>query len=232
MMLQIREGSKRLKIQRLHMEVCKLDERRSEQERRDKHMMSSFSNATARLDSANPLRNAGLLHHVLSFGPGHWLFLALVSTEWREVYLRVPLLRIRLHDVIHADYKVLVCPPQMTLARAVFASQSCLRLAHASGFALDVGCASSLQPIVGKYADEEILKMAQELGLVLSNGALDGAAEAGSLPKLQWLYQQPSVSTAYPGNLTAHAAKGGSVAVLSWLAGQGYNYGEFDMQAA
>jgi hypothetical protein len=197
--------------------------------------MSSFTCTEERphADSANPLRNTGILHHILGYvGPGHWLFLALVSAEWREAYLRVPPLRIRVVDEIHADYKVLVCPPQMTLARAAFASQSCLRLAHKSGMPLTAAYESSLQHIAGRHGDEETLQAAQELGLVLSVKAVEGAAEAGCMHKVQWLCQQPSVSTACVGNLTRPAAKGGNVAILSWLAGQGYGFGEYDLQAA
>jgi hypothetical protein len=122
-----------------------------------------------------------LLHHILSHvGPGHWLFLALVSAEWRETYLRVSSRRIQVFDELLDEQKVLVCPPTMTLASAVFASQPCLRLAHESCFSLDIDHESSLQPIAGRYADEETLAAAQELGLVLSDRAIEGAAEAGS----------------------------------------------------
>jgi hypothetical protein len=197
--------------------------------------MSSFAGTEKRphANSANPLCNRGILDHVLGYvGPGHWLFLALVNEEWQQAYLRVPSIRIRIVDELRCEDKLLVYPPQMTLARAAFASQSRLRLAHESGFSLAVGCESSQQFIAGRYADEEALAAAQELGLVLSEKAVVGAAEAGCLHKVQWLCQQLSVSAADLGNLTSHAVKGGSVAVLSWLAELDYSFDTDDWGAA
>eukprot|EP00953_Heterococcus_sp_UTEX-ZZ885_P038047 19533-Heterococcus_DN1.PRE.1 len=70
--------------------------------------MSSFTNVIERpeAESINPLRNAGLLHHILSHvGPGHWLFPALVSAEWREAYLRVSSRRIQVFDELLDEQK-------------------------------------------------------------------------------------------------------------------------------
>jgi hypothetical protein len=52
-------------------------------------MTTSTSNKRPNSDNPDPLRNAGILHHVLSFVvPGLWLFLGLLSAEWRGAYLR------------------------------------------------------------------------------------------------------------------------------------------------
>jgi hypothetical protein len=38
-------------------------------------------------DSSNPLQRADTLQHVLAYvGPGHWCFVAEVSSLWRDVY--------------------------------------------------------------------------------------------------------------------------------------------------
>jgi hypothetical protein len=108
-------------------------ERRVGEREKKLSSMSSFVSTNEMPDAsfANPLRNAGILHHILDYaGSGHWLFLALVIAEWQQAYLRVASLRTRVIDATRREHKVLLCPPQTTLARAVFASPSRLRLAY------------------------------------------------------------------------------------------------------
>jgi hypothetical protein len=66
--------------------------------------------------------------------------------------------------------------------------------------------------------------------MVLGEQALQGAAEAGCLRKLQWLSQQASASAVPLGTVTGAASKGGNVAMLSWLAEQGCTFRESDLQ--
>eukprot|EP00953_Heterococcus_sp_UTEX-ZZ885_P012301 7054-Heterococcus_DN1.PRE.1 len=84
-------------------------------------------------DDSNPLHQPGILHEVLSYvGPGHWLFLAKVSSLWRDMYLKVNSAVMSKAYSFYSD-PCFTCTPQMTLYSAVFASPAAVQHAHACG---------------------------------------------------------------------------------------------------
>jgi hypothetical protein len=65
--------------------------------------------------SSNPLTEAGILQHVLGYvGPGHWYFLATVSSLWRDLYARVADRTMQKKDCMGIAQQF-TCVPQMTL---------------------------------------------------------------------------------------------------------------------
>jgi hypothetical protein len=52
--------------------------------------MYSTASKRSAADSSNPLQQPGILQHVLDYvGPGHWCFIAEVSSFWRDLYINV-----------------------------------------------------------------------------------------------------------------------------------------------
>jgi hypothetical protein len=141
-------------------------------------------------ESLNPLHQAGILRHVLDFvGPGHWRFVAEVSSLWRDVYKRVSS-----REISDPNWDVQVtCVPEMTLYSSVFASPSRLRLAHDGGL-------SSTQMryrfAASKYADVATLEVAHELGMDYTPGwlvaaiDLEGAVYCNELAVVQFLHDR------------------------------------------
>jgi hypothetical protein len=76
--------------------------------------------------------------------------------------------------------------------RAVFASPSCLRWADSCGLCLHRYGAEKQQQqqLIGRYGDMDTLREARKLGMPLVCGTLVGAAETGSLAKVQTLLQE------------------------------------------
>jgi hypothetical protein len=134
-------------------------------------------------DSSSPLQQAGILQHVLSFvGPGHWCFVAEVSSLWRDVYIRVEPTEMQLDT-----YRQMTCEPQMTLYSAVFSSPS--RVRHAQALGLDYATAWC-ERAAGRYADVATLKAAHELGMAYTNFTMVCAAGRNQLTVVQFLREQ------------------------------------------
>eukprot|EP00953_Heterococcus_sp_UTEX-ZZ885_P000585 839-Heterococcus_DN1.PRE.1 len=87
----------------------------------------------------NPLSNAGILQHMFTFLPGHWLFLGAVCKEWAAIYasrrdhLMVYCLNVRGWN--HFNHY----SPKTTLFRTVVASPAAVRMAHSCGLAVNMG---------------------------------------------------------------------------------------------
>jgi hypothetical protein len=147
-------------------------------------MMSATSQKRSAADSSHPLQQAGILQHVLDYvGPGHWCFVAEVSSLWRDVYSRLAsteMPKIGFHDKI-------TCVPQMTLYSAVFACPARVRLAAAR----EVRCtALYYQHVAGMCADVATLEAAHELGMHYTHAVMRGAARCNELAVVQLLRAQ------------------------------------------
>jgi hypothetical protein len=176
-------------------------------------MKSACAKKRAATDS-NPLRQAGILQHVLGYvGPGHWLFLSTVCSSWLEIYTSLATVTVAKVRLYGAYEESTLCVPKMTLFSSALASPSRLKLAHQYGLKL---VPDHCEYAAGRHADIDTLAAAQELGMQYSNATLYGAASA--VHKLAWLYAmcgpQHSSTT---GAVATHAARAGSITALIWL---------------
>jgi hypothetical protein len=141
-------------------------------------------------DSSNPLQQAGILQHVLAYvGPGHWCFVAEVSSLWRELYLKIAKRRLQVQVVHMEKTRTLVrtLVPRMTMYSAVFGSPS--RVLHAQAHEL-CSTTEQYQSTAGKYADVATLEAAHELGILYSYAAIEGAAQRNAFAVVQFLHAQ------------------------------------------
>jgi hypothetical protein len=169
-------------------------------------------------DAASPLEDAGILLHVLSIlGPGQNLLISAVSKAWRASYQRVAAVEIAALAIGYGNSVALhTIESDTTLYSAVFASAASIRLAHDCGLTFK---SKELQCIAGRVADVPTLRAACELGLALTDEVLFGAAESGSVSKLQWFHSDQGCQL--PPDICNYAAKSGSIHVLSWLRERG-----------
>jgi hypothetical protein len=101
-------------------------------------------------DQQNALCERGILLRILSYvGPGHWHFLATVSSLWRDTYVRVAHSKLRFLTFYRRRLVNFTCTPQITLFSSVFASPSRVALAHENG----VDCSKEIyQLAAGKHS--------------------------------------------------------------------------------
>jgi hypothetical protein len=131
----------------------------------------------------SPLQQAGILQHVLDYvGPGHWCFVAEVSSLWRDVCASDTRRELPLPQQYYARSVAYV--PQMTVFSAVFTSPSCVRHAHAHG--LDFAT-EWCERAAGRYGDIPTLQTAHELGMAYTDLAILGAAGCNQLGSRQGL---------------------------------------------
>jgi hypothetical protein len=150
----------------------------------------SSKSSTSRA-SSNPLLNTSILEVILGYvGPGHRLFLATVNKAFKESYSNVEQYRIFYWDEDRNCNVSVWCTPLNTLSSAVFSSLGCFQLAVEHGMQLPSSNSRRQQRIAGEHASIETLKTAHELGLQLTDAVVQGAAEAGSLAKLNWLHKE------------------------------------------
>jgi hypothetical protein len=138
-------------------------------------------------DSRNPLQQATfdlIVELVLDYvGPGHWCFVAEVSSLWRDTYKRVAS---REMQVIDSGRKV-GSVPQMTLYSSIFGSASRVRHATAHGLS---STTMEYQRAAGRYADVATLQAAHAAGMRYSYAAMDGAARCNAFAVVQFLRTQ------------------------------------------
>jgi hypothetical protein len=140
------------------------------------------------------------------------LLISAVSKAWRESYDRVARVQLTIVTCWTGTKLLVTITPQTTLYSAIFASPASVRLAYEHGFAFKT---DSVRRIAGQAADVPTLKAARELGLAFSDYVANGAAESGSVLKLQWLH----IDQACPLPLTIceWAASSGNIDMLRWL---------------
>jgi hypothetical protein len=115
-------------------------------------------------------------------GPGHWLYLAGISTLCKQLYSRVEDQTI---DGYNANNELvqIQCTAQMTLSRAMFASGSCFEWACYDGIESSV---PRLLQSAGLYAhDAGTLQAARQFGLPMGERVLIGAVLSGLPLKLR-----------------------------------------------
>jgi hypothetical protein len=112
-------------------------------------------------EKSNPLLQSGTLQRVFSFaGSEHWVFLAAVSSLWRDLYLKFCEKFIEESLTQRRRSSRL----KTTLFSSVFASPSRVKLAHEMGLScLNYTFFGKLA--AGKYGIVEALSAAHELGM-------------------------------------------------------------------
>jgi hypothetical protein len=171
--------------------------------------------------NSSPLHEENIRRIVFSYvGPGHWLFLATLSKACKESCEAVDSYKAATLDLEDCWNKY-ECQPHMTLRSAAFASPACLRLAVQSGFKDQGHTNWSGGFSAGLYGDVSTLQAAHELGLpcTISERAVLGAAQAGSIPKLEWLVNR--CNNKLPSSVCDFAARNDNVDTLRWLKERG-----------
>jgi hypothetical protein len=154
----------------------------------------------------SPLCNTGILHSIFGYvGPRDWLFVAAVSSLWRDWYLKAAASTAKSTGTCYA---------------AVFASASRVQLAFENGLHLKRIDNTTLQYRAGKHGSASALIHAELLGLPVSDVVFEGAAESGCLAKVDSLHLHTQ-RRQLPERISSHAAKSGSIELISWLIEQG-----------
>jgi hypothetical protein len=180
--------------------------------------------------SSSPLLNFGILHNVLSYvGCGHYLFAALVSTLWKDVYATLS----------HQQLTGVFCDSKLTLFSSVFASPSRVKFAEQNG----LDCSSkAYEHAAGRHADILTFAAAHELGMKYTSSAIGGAAQCNKLAEVQYLRFQgcswskwllePAVEKGYfelvrwcrehgcpwnAGEVALRAVESGNVELMAWV---------------
>jgi hypothetical protein len=173
-----------------------------------------------------PFIEAGIVSEVLGFvGPGHWLYLALISKKWLELYREVcsqferrlylepplPVWQLRFSNVT-VDPRPYDTSRTYTFLSATLGSSSRVRLAHRHGCNLQH---AGLVRAAAELADKHTLLTAHELGMPHCD-AVVAAARRGDREYLEWLlihYHDGGCSAC----IVAAAAESGSVKLMTWL---------------
>jgi hypothetical protein len=225
------ESSRFLTVTKSSVTVAQSGKRvlRADQHHHHHHHCSSMSepqqNAqmsykSRRVNTINPLREAGILQQTLGYvGPGHFLYAALVSKAWHRAYLRVPEHHM-LSCHVSSSGKAILCLPQMTLHSAAVTSLDRFRLARDAGVNL---ASLDLQFAVGKYGSIATI-LAAEAALSDSGAhfwafVVIGALHSCHLSTLQWLVED--LGHPLPEMAAELAARGGCIDNIAWLQQRG-----------
>jgi hypothetical protein len=199
--------------------AAKFVTRQQQQQQSKQHYLIAMDNVQIQkrcaIDSSNPLLN-GVLQNVLSYvGPGHQLFVALVSRWWKEAYATLKSQQLIVYDKCSHESIMIRCDPQMTLYSSACASPSRLILAQKHG----LDCTSEIfQLAAGKHADVTTLATAHELGMQYTAATMTGAAQCNKLAEVQHLHSQ---GCPWPLRLLDVLAGGGNLQLLRWCYEQG-----------
>jgi hypothetical protein len=140
-------------------------------------------------DRTNPLQQVGVLQRVLDYvGPGHWCFVAEVSSLWRDLNRNVASREIQVFDSYSCLTKTITCLPQMTSFSAVLASPSRVRL-HTHTRRLPYR-RTAYERAAGMCADIATLQAARELSMLYLRHVMAGAARCNQLAVVQFLRAQ------------------------------------------
>jgi hypothetical protein len=150
--------------------------------------MGACMQKSSTAESSKALPSLGVLQTVLSYvGPGHYLFVALVSKSWRDIYDTLESQQLTGYNSELGSESTIACVPQMPLFSSVLASPARVKLAHK--FQLD--CTSqAYQYAAGRHADTATLKTAHKLGMQYSSTSMRGAADCYKLAEMQHLHRQ------------------------------------------
>jgi hypothetical protein len=166
-------------------------------------------------ESSNPLHDRGILQSVLEYvGSGHYLFMSKVSKLFRACYLTVP--------VFEDDDEEVKFEPYTTACTAIFESLSRLRLAVQLGFTVDAK-SCSCQMEAGNVADiETLVELHEQHHMQYTADVSRGAAESGSVSKLQWLLDEQDCPQS--DDLDCYAVFAPTLDVLKWLRQRGCKF--------
>jgi hypothetical protein len=137
------------------------------------------------------------------------VYVSTVRRDWRELYREVVESQ---QGASGAHRHTRNC----TLKRSAFASASRVQFAASYGLHLstDVHTAALLHH-VGEVGTIAILQAAYELGMPTSYHTTIGAAAAGSVSKIEWLYTEQQCPL--QGSIDVYAACSGSTSMAEWL---------------
>jgi hypothetical protein len=172
--------------------------------------------------------------------------MALISKSCSESYKQVQHVEekhLDVYDTFEQVLKRVTVTPQMTLHRAVFASPACFK------HALDCGLLAfgTMEHFAGLYSDLETLKAVddadnkrvtgkkskqdKQMHVLTLTRRLFGAAQSGSVQKLQWTFTKCKCKK-LPRGTSEHAARSGSIEALQWCQANGAVYNERTSYAA
>jgi hypothetical protein len=191
-------------------------------------MVATRAQSPCAADS-NPLLDAGILSHILSYvGPGEWSFVAAVSSLWKDVYCGVSARTLERASTAGSLYvQNFTCVPQMTLSSAVFASPSRVRLALEHGLGNPRECL--YHAAAGRHASIAPLGAAHELGMKYSFYTMIGAAESNELSVVQFLHEQ---GCPWYDMASTAAARRGDVEMPHWMLEHGCDWDDYDLTSA
>jgi hypothetical protein len=186
-------------------------------------MVSTRKQKQALAAASDPLRDAGILQHVLAFLPGNWLILGAVCREWNAAYAGMAdqqLCGFNVHSVLDTRIvkrKTVICGRKTTLFSAAVASPAVARRAHSCGLMM----CDQFQLMAGLHADIETLTVLRQLRMPLSDIVIIAVALSGRLNTLQQLLRAPQCPRVKPSVLSHYAARSGSISMLNWLKVEG-----------
>jgi hypothetical protein len=130
-------------------------------------MDASYAQRCSAANASSTDFEFGVLQNVLSYiGPGHYLVVALISKQWKEVYSTLNCQQRTVSAENSYKNTNISCASKKTLYSSAFASLSRVKFAFESG--LD-WAALACQPIAGRHADVATLALAHNLGMHYSN---------------------------------------------------------------
>jgi hypothetical protein len=190
--------------------------------------MSSSSRAEKRActEKGDPLSNASILQHVMSYvSPSIYLYIAGVSRLWKQSYEQVTHEAARKAEPL--EWKRAVTEvPRTTRYSVAFGSVALLTWAFTSGLELD-GANQLLQYAAGAYGSLLTLAVAHGLGLRFNDHTLHGAVDSNREPIVDLLHIQHGCPMAWYVGFTA--AGSGNVRMLKFLREKGFKFGHFAM---
>jgi hypothetical protein len=137
----------------------------------------------------HPLLHARILQRLLEYaGAGQWAYLGTVNRVWKEVYERCSSVERAGYNTQGEPVKVNAAP-RMTLYSEVFASQSRLQWALATGLTLHSNT-KGVQRLAGRHADIETLLLLRELGLSYTAAVFKESSASKDKAKLHWLVSE------------------------------------------
>jgi hypothetical protein len=187
-------------------------------------MVATRAQKRSAADNSNPLLDFGILQNVFTYvGPGHSLFVALVSTWWKDVYFKQESKQRASYVLNKYSRAVTRITVQMTLHSCVFTSPSRVNFAHESG----LDCTSQeYQRAAGKHASVTTLERAHELGMLYTETTMFAAAQSNRLAVVQFLHGQ---GCPWPVMLLEIAASRGYLEVMRWCHEHGCPFHEVEL---
>jgi hypothetical protein len=190
--------------------------------------MSSSPRAEKRActEKGDPLSNASILQHVMSYvSPRLYLYIAGVSSLWKQSYERVALEAARETSTLEWR-RAATEVPRRTRYSVAFGSVALLTWAFTSGLALDADN-QLLQHAAGAHGSLLTLAVAHGLGLEFNAHTLHGAIDSNREPIVDFLHSEHRCPMSCYMGFTA--ARSGNVRMLKFLRERGFEFSHFGM---